>query len=84
MLSVYLSIERLDVERGFAAEIDRYLAYFKSARPAAGTDEVLVPGEPERLSRAVRERDGIPLADDAWKAIADTARRLGVPVPDVS
>ena len=84
MLSVYLSVERLDVERGFAAEIDRYLAYFKSARPAAGTDEVLLPGEPERRSRVIRERDGIPLAEDAWKAIADTARRLGVPVPDVS
>lgn len=81
MLSIYLSVERLDVEHGFAAEIERYLAYFKATRPAAGTDEVLVPGEPERRSRVVRERDGIPLSGDAWKAITDTAARLGVSVP---
>jgi len=39
---------------------------------------VLVPGEPERRSKAERLKNGVPLPDDAWRAICATAREVGV------
>ena len=39
---------------------------------------MLVPGEPERRTRAERLKNGVPLPDDAWRAICDTARMVGV------
>jgi LDH2 family malate/lactate/ureidoglycolate dehydrogenase len=48
--------------------------------PAPGFTEVLVPGDPERRSRARREVEGIPLPDDTWERLRQTARELGVGV----
>lgn len=46
----------------------------KSSLPAAPGGEVLLPGEPERRKRAIRLREGIPLPDDGWESIRETAR----------
>ena len=35
----------------------------------------MVPGEPERRSRAIRERDGIPLDDTTWAELIEAASR---------
>jgi LDH2 family malate/lactate/ureidoglycolate dehydrogenase len=62
-----------------AALVDRTTAI----PPAEGFREVLVPGEPERRTRAARLANGIPLPDSTWQAIAATAERYNVPVPRV-
>ena len=41
-------------------------------------DQVLIPGDPERKTRAERAQNGIPLPDDTWAAIVNTAREVGV------
>ncbi|MBN1400375.1 MAG: Ldh family oxidoreductase [Anaerolineae bacterium] len=46
--------------------------------PAAGFQRVMMPGEPERLARAVREKAGIEVPDETWKGIRELAERLGV------
>jgi uncharacterized oxidoreductase len=58
--------------------VARYVAYFKSAKPASVGGEVLIPGEPEALMRQQRLRDGVPLPDDTWASIIEAARALGV------
>ncbi len=78
MLSIYLTPGQFVDPDMFAEEARRYTEYFKSAKPAKGVDEVLVPGEPEELRRAERLAGGIEISDDGWEAIADTARKLGV------
>jgi uncharacterized oxidoreductase len=78
MLSLYIDPERIDPERLFDGEVAQYLSFFKSARPAAGTTEVLTPGEPEARCRLDRATRGIPLTPDAWAAICATARMLGI------
>ena len=51
--------------------------------PAADPDKpVLVPGEPERLSKAQRGRDGIPIDATTWKQIGNCAKALGLGVPE--
>ena len=38
----------------------------------------MMPGEPERLARAQREKEGIPVPEDTWKRIRELAEELGV------
>ena len=78
MFSVYVDPRRIDPDNFFDGEISRYVAYFKDTRPVAGTDEVLIPGEPEARKRAERSQNGVPLPDDTWAAIVSTAREVGV------
>ncbi|MBV8567484.1 MAG: malate/lactate/ureidoglycolate dehydrogenase [Methylobacteriaceae bacterium] len=78
MFSIYIDPARVDPDGFFPADVARYIAYVKSAKPSIDGGEVLVPGEPERRTRGERLAKGIPLAPDTWRAIADVARRLGV------
>jgi uncharacterized oxidoreductase len=78
MLSFYIDPKVVDPEAMFSDDVARYIAYFKSAKPATAGGEVLVPGEPEQRMRAQRSKDGVPLPDDTWASILATAREVGV------
>ena len=65
---------RADVER----DADALLEKIKAVPPAAGHTAVLVPGEPEIASSARRAREGIPVPEDTWKAIGESAATVGV------
>jgi hydroxycarboxylate dehydrogenase B len=78
MFAIYIDPKVVDPENFFDGEISRYVSYFKNTRPAAGTDEVLIPGDPEAKMRAERTKNGVPLPDDTWAAIVNTAREVGV------
>lgn len=69
MLSIYLSPGFLGSDESFASEARSYLEFFKSARPAEPGGEVLLPGEPERRTRAERLANGIPLTDEVWASL---------------
>jgi uncharacterized oxidoreductase len=83
MLAVLIDTGRLaslgDLPAGFAA----VAASVKGSRPAAGFTEVLLPGEPERRSRAERAARGIPLSDNAWQALRQAAAEVGVPAAEI-
>jgi len=79
MLSIYLDPDRFAGRAYVESEVRAWIAYVKSARPAAGHDDVLVPGEKERRLRAKRLRDGVPLADGIWRRLVDVAAQSGVP-----
>ncbi|MBX9589976.1 MAG: malate/lactate/ureidoglycolate dehydrogenase [Hyphomonadaceae bacterium] len=78
MLSFYVDPKTLDPEAMFPDDVARYIAYFKSAKPAMPGSEVLIPGEPEQRTRAQRAREGVPLPDEIWASILATAREVGV------
>ena len=50
----------------------------RATKPGAGVEEVLIPGDTERRTRAERTRNGVPLPDDTWAAIVNIAREVGV------
>jgi uncharacterized oxidoreductase len=60
------------------ADADAAIDRIKAIPPAAGFDEVLVPGEPEARSRERRLREGIPVPERTWAEIQATAESLGV------
>ena len=78
MLSFYVDPAKLDAELFLPADVARYIAYVKSARPLLPGSEILLPGEPERRMRRQRLAEGVPLSDETWAAITATARSVGI------
>ena len=50
----------------------------RSIPPAPGFDQVVVPGDLEARARVERTANGIPLPDDVWTSLVDTAESLGI------
>ena len=53
-----------------------------AAVPGRGVERVLVPGEPEAISRERRLREGVTLPEATWTDLADASATLRVPMPD--
>jgi uncharacterized oxidoreductase len=83
MFSLYVDPARVDPEGVFPDEVLRYVAYVKRAKAAQPGGETLVPGEPEQRTRARRLADGIPLVDETWASLIETARPLGVDLTSI-
>jgi LDH2 family malate/lactate/ureidoglycolate dehydrogenase len=62
----------------FTAAVDGRLGEIKTVPPAPGFQEVLIPGEPEARSRALRLQEGIPIPEETWDKLVETARKYGV------
>ena len=49
-----------------------FLRKVRESRPAEGVERVMAPGDPEREDETqLREAQGIPVADEVWKAITE-------------
>lgn len=68
----------------FRAEVEAQSEVVTGCPPAEGFASVLLPGEPELLTRANRERDGVPLADSTWQELVELAQHYGVEAPVAS
>ena len=62
----------------FDGEISRYVDFIRATKPIVAGETVMIPGDVERKTRAERTKNGIPLPDDTWAAIVNTAREVGV------
>jgi len=78
MLSFYLDPKVFDPAGFFPKDIAKYAAFVKSSRPSSAGGEILLPGEPEVRTRHKRLAEGVPLPDDTWAAIVETARSVGL------
>ena len=78
MLSFYVDPKVLDPAGFFPQDVARYVDFVKSSRPTTPGGEILVPGEQEQRTRLKRLAEGVPLPDDTWAAIVETARSVGL------
>ena len=78
MLAFYIDPKVVDTSSVFEGEMSRYVDFIRATKPVAGVEQVLIPGDPERRTRAERSKNGVPLPDDTWAAIVNTARDVGV------
>ena len=62
----------------FKAQMDEWILTFKNAKPAAGTEGILIPGEPERIKEEQIRREGIKLVPAIEKEMKEIADALGV------
>ncbi|HZZ71417.1 MAG TPA: Ldh family oxidoreductase [Pirellulales bacterium] len=67
----------------FRSEVAGVVRFMKDCPRVAGCDEILLPGDPERRTRAKRLEGGVPLDEGNWAELVKLATRLGVPVPSV-
>lgn len=51
------------------------------AHPASGFEEVMIAGDPEWRTEAIRLRDGIPVSRGIWDQLTQLAESLNVSVP---
>jgi uncharacterized oxidoreductase len=78
MLSIVIDPARLSTRDSMMAEIDAMISFVKSARPADPDLPVLVAGEPERIARAERMANGIPVDDETWAQLSAIAERYQI------
>jgi uncharacterized oxidoreductase len=71
MLAIVLDLSRLRSADAFSAEVSAFVEWVQSSPLRTGSDAVLMPGDPERLSRRARA-DAIPI-DAGSLALLDGA-----------
>lgn len=76
MLTILIDPKRLGTGDAFARETTAFLESLRKSPVAPGFDKVRIAGEPERETRARRERDGIPVDDNTWEEILAAAAKL--------
>jgi len=52
--------------------------YVKASPPADSAAPVLIPGDPERLARERRQREGIDVDDTTWSEVIAAGEQLGL------
>jgi uncharacterized oxidoreductase len=65
----------------FLKETDALSSYVRSCPTVPSVEAITLPGDPERIAKAKRSVEGIPVPDGTWELIAKTARELNVPLP---
>ena len=81
-LMIAIDIAQFTPLEDFYRQVDELVTYVKSSPLAPGFDEILVPGEVELRQEKRRLREGIPLDDETWRQIQETAAALGISALD--
>jgi uncharacterized oxidoreductase len=78
MFSVLVDPARMAGVDWLRREIDGFVDYVKASPPADPAAPVLVPGDPERLARARRQREGIDVDATTWAEVLAAGVQLGL------
>jgi uncharacterized oxidoreductase len=65
----------------FLAAADGLTAYVRGCPPTDPACPITLPGDPERTSRAARQKSGIPIPDGTWALLMKAASEFKVPLP---
>jgi hydroxycarboxylate dehydrogenase B len=78
MLTIVIDPARLIDREWLKGEIAAMTAYITASPPQDPSLPVLIPGDPERQTRARRLAEGVPIDDETWREIAAAARTVNV------
>ena len=78
MLTILIDPKRLGNGDAFATETTEFIQFLRKSPVAPGFDKVRIAGEPERETRAKRERDGISVDANTWEEIIAAGAKLRV------
>ena len=76
MLTILIDPRRLGTGDVFAQETTAFLESLRRSPAAPGFDKVRIAGEPERETRARREKDGIAVDANTWEEIVAAGAKL--------
>lgn len=80
-LGHFFGAMRIDAFRpaeDFKQHMDNWIQRFRDAKPAAGCEKVLIPGDPERESEIIRMKNGIPLLNSIIEDLNYTGKQFGL------
>ena len=78
MLLIAVDPGRITDRAWLADEIKAMTDYVTASPPRNSGEPVLIPGDPERLSRARRIADGVPIDEETWRELVAAARSVNV------
>ncbi len=78
MFTILIDPKRMGTADAFGAETTAFLESLRKSPVAPGFDKVRIAGEPERETRAKRERDGISVDNNTWNDIVAAGAKLKV------
>jgi uncharacterized oxidoreductase len=78
MLLVVIDPSRLAEPGWINEEVKAMTDYVTASRPRKSGEPVLIPGDPERETRAKRIAEGVPIDDETWREFAVAARGVNV------
>ena len=78
MLTIVIDPSRLIDREWLRDEIASMTQYITASPPRHPDEPVLIPGDPERQTRARRLADGVPIDDETWRELAAAARTINV------
>ena len=79
MMAILIDPDVFGEAKEFGIDVDKYIDWVKASPPAPGFDAVLMPGDPERLCKMDRLKNGIPLDAGTIQQLIATARSVNVP-----
>lgn len=84
VLFILLDIAQFAGTEHFLREVSELGQEVRTCPKAEGVADILLPGDPERQSRARRHASGIPLDDGTWGQLTTLAQKLRVTVPSAA
>jgi uncharacterized oxidoreductase len=78
MLTILIDPRKLGTAEAFEREARAFVDWVKQSPHAPGADRVRIAGDPERETRARREREGIAVDATTWEEIRAAGAKLGV------
>lgn len=62
----------------FKQHMDQWITRFRNAKPAAGHEKVLIPGDPEREMESIRMKEGIPLVTSVVAELSEVGHKFSI------
>jgi uncharacterized oxidoreductase len=78
MLTIVIDPQKLGTRSQFESEALAFVDWLRQSPPAPGSEGVMIAGQPERIARVQRERDGIAVDDTTWAEIVAAGAKVGV------
>ena len=78
MLTIVIDPSRLVDREWLRDEIAAMTRYITASPPRHPDEPVLIPGDPERLTRAERVKNGVQVDDETWRELTVAARGVNV------
>jgi hydroxycarboxylate dehydrogenase B len=83
MVSTIIDPGRLVDPAFYERELDATLDFVTGSPPANPAEPVLVPGDPERATRAERAATGVPVDTETWREIRDAGASVGLAAAEI-
>lgn len=80
-LGHFLGAMRIDAFRtadAFKKDMDNWIKRFRAAEPIDGYEQVLIPGDPERLFEEQRMKEGIPLLETVVEDLTKVGSKFNI------